>query len=238
MLSGIGIGMNFRLGGSIQYRGMAKLKNDPGLCRLGEIALKGFLAEKDNTSTKSSDILHGIERGKIVSQQIANYADSLISTFNPIPPESKLWAKLQTHPHSKKHKHIKDHKSDHVDRLNTVQEHTKCSPKYCLKEMNGSKELSYRFNYPLECCEKTMIDFEPIHTKDKSIRYRLKVKTKRNYSRLNNHQPVQLEGWHANCDIQVIIDHHACVEYLSKYAANAPIICFHHPWEGGHPWGI
>lgn len=29
----------------------------------------------------------------------------------------------------------------------------------------------------------------------------------------------QLQGWRANCDIQVIIDHHKCVEYLSKYAA-------------------
>ena len=26
-------------------------------------------------------------------------------------------------------------------------------------------------------------------------------------------------GWRANCDIQLIIDHHACVEYLAKYAS-------------------
>ena len=64
-----------------------------------------------------------------------------------------------------------------------------------------------------------MVDFEPINTKDKSVQYRLKVKTERNNSRLNNHQPIQLSGWRANCDIQIIIDHHACVEYLSKYAA-------------------
>ena len=64
-----------------------------------------------------------------------------------------------------------------------------------------------------------MVDFEPINTKDKSVQYRLKVKTERNDSRLNNHQPIQLLGWCANCDIQIIIDHHSCVEYLSKYAA-------------------
>lgn len=29
---------------------------------------------------------------------------------------------------------------------------------------------------------------------------------------------MQLQGWRANCDIQIIIDHHACVEYLAKYA--------------------
>ena len=43
--------------------------------------------------------------------------------------------------------------------------------------------------------------------------------TKRNYSRLNNHQKLELQGWRANCDIQVVIDHYACVEYLTKYAA-------------------
>jgi hypothetical protein len=25
---------------------------------------------------------------------------------------------------------------------------------------------------------------------------------------------------------------------LQTLNSNAPIICFHHPWEGGHPWGI
>jgi hypothetical protein len=30
---------------------------------------------------------------------------------------------------------------------------------------------------------------------------------------------IQLKGWRANCDIRVVIDHHACVEYLSKYVA-------------------
>ena len=30
---------------------------------------------------------------------------------------------------------------------------------------------------------------------------------------------IQLQEWRANCDIQIIIDHHACVEYLAKYAA-------------------
>lgn len=43
--------------------------------------------------------------------------------------------------------------------------------------------------------------------------------TKRNDSRLNNNQQLQLQGWRANCDIQVVIDHYACVESLAKYAA-------------------
>jgi hypothetical protein len=35
----------------------------------------------------------------------------------------------------------------------------------------------------------------------------------------NNNQQLQLQSWRANCDIQVVIDHYACVEYLTKYAA-------------------
>lgn len=28
-----------------------------------------------------------------------------------------------------------------------------------------------------------------------------------------------MQGWQANCDIQVVIDHYTCVEYLTKYVA-------------------
>ncbi|CAB4012052.1 Hypothetical predicted protein [Paramuricea clavata] len=64
----------------------------------------------------------------------------------------------------------------------------------------------------------TKLEFEKIHTSgDKH--YRAKIVTKRNDSILNNHQQLQLQGWRANCDIQVVNDHYACVEYLTKYAA-------------------
>ena len=49
--------------------------------------------------------------------------------------------------------------------------------------------------------------------------YTAKIVTKQNDSRLNTHQRLQLQGWRANCDIQVVIDHYACVKYLTKYAA-------------------
>ena len=55
--------------------------------------------------------------------------------------------------------------------------------------------------------------------KNKSDCYRAKIVTKTNDSRVNNHQRLQLQDWRANCDIQLIIDHHACVEYMTKYAA-------------------
>ncbi|CAB3987188.1 Hypothetical predicted protein, partial [Paramuricea clavata] len=69
--------------------------------------------------------------------------------------------------------------------------------------------------------------------------YQAKIVTKRNYSRLNNQQQLQLQGWRANSDIHIVIDHYACVEYLTKYAANGPnfgLYCKYHllrykPWR-------
>lgn len=58
-----------------------------------------------------------------------------------------------------------------------------------------------------------------IHSKSHEIQYRAKLITRRNDSRLNSNQQLQIQGWRANCDIQVVLDHYACVEYLTKYAA-------------------
>ncbi|CAB4010748.1 ATP-dependent DNA helicase PIF1 [Paramuricea clavata] len=90
---------------------------------------------------------------------------------------------------------------------------------YCLRHTKGSKDLKCRFNYPIDCSDKTELTVEQMYTKDSSVHFKAKFITKRNDERLNNHQRIQLQGWRANCDIQVILDHHACVEYLSKYAA-------------------
>ena len=89
----------------------------------------------------------------------------------------------------------------------------------CLRKKNADSELKCRFNFPKDICSKTRLEFEQIHTNSDEPQYRAKIVTKRNDSRLNNNQQLQLQGWRANCDIQVVIDHYACVEYLTKYAA-------------------
>lgn len=67
--------------------------------------------------------------------------------------------------------------------------------------------------------KKLRIDFEPVHTKSGQPKYKAVIVTKRNDSRLNRHQPLQLQGWRANCDIQIIVDYQACLEYLVKYTS-------------------
>ena len=50
--------------------------------------------------------------------------------------------------------------------------------------------------------------------------YRAKVVTARNDPRINHHH-LQLQGWRANRDMNIIIDYPSCVEYLTKYTSKA-----------------
>ena len=132
-----------------------------------------------------------------------------------------MWSKPHIHPCSRQHKDISDSQQsdDYIDLINTVQRHTTCSTRYCLKHETNKEGLHCRFNYPFECSDITKLEFQPVHTKDKSKKCKATIVTARNDPRLNTHQKIQLVGWSANCDMQVILDYHACVEYLCKYAA-------------------
>ena len=77
--------------GSIHCHGVAKLKNDPGLCKLTENALKGYLAETSLNSARPADLQElnqQIINGKKASQVLCQYVDWLLSTYNPHPPEN------------------------------------------------------------------------------------------------------------------------------------------------------
>ena len=210
--------------GSIHCHGTAKLSNDSGLCQLTEIALKGFLAQKqkdkgDTVNTEHLD--QDIQAGKDASVKVCQYVDWLLSTVNPNPPHENMWTRPAFHPCQKRHEDILDFEldNDYADLLNMVQRHTNCSTNYCLRNKGSQSELKCRFNFPFEYSANTRLEFEEVHSKGDKVHYRAKVVAKRNDPRLNNNQQLQLQGWRANCDIQVVIDHYACVEYLTKYAA-------------------
>ena len=209
--------------GSIHCHGTAKLSNDPGLCQLTQTALKGFLAQKfkdENDCSNSIELDQDIEAGQKAADTVCQYVDWLLSTVNPNPPDEDMWIRPEVHPCQKSPHDIPEHEkqSDYVDLLNMVQRHTRCSTSYCLRKKSNETELKCRFHFPFDICPNTKLEFEKIHTSGDE-HYRAKIVTKRNDSRLNNHQQLQLQGWRANCDIQVVIDHYACVEYLTKYAA-------------------
>ena len=210
--------------GSIHCHGTAKLNNDPDLCQLTQTALKGFLAQKfkdENDCSDTAELDQDIEAGHEAADTVCQYVDWLLSTVNPNPPDEDMWVRPELHPCQRNHHDIPEHEkqSDYVDLLNMVQRHTHCSTSYCLRKKSNETELKCRFHFPFDLCSKTRLEFERIHTSGDNEHYRAKIVTKRNDSRLNNHQQIQLQGWRANCDIQVVIDHYACVEYLTKYAA-------------------
>ena len=62
----------FQARGSIHCHGTAKLKIDPGLCELTEVALKGFLADQkleQKSCERKQEHLQDIENGKKKQQK-------------------------------------------------------------------------------------------------------------------------------------------------------------------------
>ena len=212
--------------GSIHCHGVAKLESDPGLCELSQTALKGHIANQsvNQSGSLSPELLlekiEEINKGKEAETIICNYVDYLMSTQNPANPDDGSWAKPANHPCKLRFEDIEnDWDNDYQNLVNTVQRHTNCSTAYCLRKKGENDEVSCRFNFPKELCENTHLEYETIKSKDGKVHYKVKVVTKRNDSRLNNNQRLQLQGWRGNCDIQVIIDYHSCLEYIAKYAS-------------------
>ena len=210
--------------GSIHCHGIAKLNNDPGLYDLTKTALKGFLAQKcenDNIDKNTYEHNNDITASKKAVETVCKYVDWLLSTVNPNPPDNALWVRPTIHPCQKHYKDIADcdMHTDFCDLLNMIQHHTRCSTSYWLRKKTSDSDSKCRFNFQIDTCSKTRLDFEDVHTKGNEPQYKAKIVTKRNDSRLNNHQQLQLQGWRASCDIQVVIDHFACVKHLIKYAA-------------------
>ena len=68
---------------SIHCHGTIKLNNDQGLCKLTEIALKGFLAQKfkdENGCPDTTELDQDIEAGQTAADTVCHYVDWLLST--------------------------------------------------------------------------------------------------------------------------------------------------------------
>ena len=107
-------------------------------------------------------------------------------------------------------------------------------------------QLKCRFRFPFKNSPYTKLQFEEVHCIGDIEKYRAKIITKQNDPGLNNNQQLQLQGWRANCDIQncqVVSDHDACLEYLTKYATKgeprSPVLkqAFKSPFPSSHVAG-
>ena len=58
--------------------------------------------------------------GKRASQQVCEYVDWLLSTYNPGPPDNGTWIKPSIHPCQIRHKDIQDTQADYIDLLRRI----------------------------------------------------------------------------------------------------------------------
>ena len=103
----------------------------------------------------------------------------LMSTQNPTNPDI-TWVKPKNQPCKIRFEDIQnDWDNDYENLVNLVQRHTNCSTAYCLRKKGESDELSCRFDFPKEICEKTHLEHETFKTKDGKEHYKVKVVTKK-----------------------------------------------------------
>jgi hypothetical protein len=136
------------------------------------------------------------------------YIDSIVTTMN-----SGINAAIpEKHPCQKASSEIDDSTQDYIKLINKLQQHTKCSPSYCIR-VNREGQQVCRFRYPKDCTDHTFIQ-EDIHGQPELL-------TKRNDSLINPHNRLQLQGWRANVDLKPILSIHAALQYIAKYASKS-----------------
>ncbi|PKC53106.1 hypothetical protein RhiirA1_479998, partial [Rhizophagus irregularis] len=89
--------------------------------------------------------------------------------------------------------------------------HTRCSPSYCLRTKNGQQYC--RFGFPKDNVEHSFI-YENDRGQPELI-------TSRNDPYVNSHNHVQLQGWRANVDLKPVLNIHATLQYIAKYATKS-----------------
>jgi len=149
-----------------------------------------------------------MKENKNMMDNAIQYIDSMVTTINPginaaIP---------ERHPCQKRPDEIEDDSKDYIELINKLQQHTRCSPSYCIR-INRSKEQICRFGYPKECNDHIFI------REDK--RGQPEVILKRNDPYINLYNRMQLQGWCANVDLKPVLSIHAVLQYISKYASKA-----------------
>jgi ATP-dependent DNA helicase PIF1 len=139
---------------------------------------------------------------------MVKYLDSLITTINPgldstVPDR---------HPCQKRPEELHDDLQDYIKLVNKLQRHTQCNPSYCLR-VDRMGQQSCRFGYLKEIIENTYI-------RDDNNR-EPELMTARNDPLLNPHDQLQLQDWHANIDLKLILTMNSTLRYISKYASKA-----------------
>jgi hypothetical protein len=139
--------------------------------------------------------------------RILSHFDSLVTTINPYP-DAPVPVR---HPCQKANDELCDDLQDYIELVNKLQKHTRCSPSYCLRTKNGQQYC--RFGFP-----KDNVEHSFIHENDRG---QPELITSRNDPYVNSHNRVQLQGWRANVDLKPVLNIHAALQYVAKYATKS-----------------
>lgn len=85
---------------------------------------------------------------------------------------------------------------------------------YCMKcklDEQGNEYETCRFYFPKECRDDYMLVVE----KGRTV---VSMAVPRDHPRIGAFVRVSVQGWKANCDFQLVVDHKALAEYICKYA--------------------
>ena len=152
--------------GSIHCHGLAKSKSDPGLCSLGQVALKGYYAQQQlapNTFDLENyiDLERNVCEGKLSEDQICNYADRIMTADIPSPPFNGEWVNPDIQRCKKKVQDLKDCELEHddCDLVNKTQRYTIGNSGYCLRN-SGAGTQYCRFKFPFNPCQNTHIEYQ------------------------------------------------------------------------------
>ena len=94
---------------------------------------------------------------------------------------------------------------DYDNLIKSVQCHTKWNSGSCLRLKDRQQKCG--FNLPQELCNVTDVKCEKIQLKNYDCDNRAIKVSKRDNSRANKHQQLQLQSWRVNCDLELVIDH-------------------------------
>jgi hypothetical protein len=162
-----------------------------------------------------------LEEGQKAEEIICSYVDKLVTANNPRSAADRPQDGVpDPHPCSLDWRGITDRHDDYVQLANCCQKHVCRLDGYCSSKKRKTETgavSSCRFGYPFELVPKTRLVYRRID-KD-SDRVAVTIDLQRNDSCMNIHNRTMLENWRANVDMQIIIDHHAAVQYMVKYAS-------------------
>ena len=159
-----------------------------------------------------------LDKAYEAEKRIINYADTLITAFNEqIANEGLQIGVPEPHPCSIKTASVPDDQldKDYNELINCCQRHVCRLEGYCKSSKPGFINKC-RFGYPFEIQAVTRIEF---HETPNSVK--AEICHMRNDPYMNVHCRPAAHAWRGNMDMQLILDHHAAVNYMVKYATKS-----------------